>query len=220
MYAFAAVYPARTNLLERPRIRGTLLRIMAGIDENIVREYFEANGFLVCQTNKHQVQSRKKRADENIDFFVENPNPLPGEPAFVLGPPELKKCRRAIVAVRAWHTAVFTENMISTAKGGLFDFLQKPALKKAEEFFGQIGGVMRIAAVADLPKSRAERQKSIAAMKSRGVDGVVTFPQMLRSLADAVEINANYAKSDLAQILRILKNYGMLRGAQMGLFEK
>lgn len=57
-------------------------------------------------------------------------------------------------------------------------------------------------------------------MKSRGVDGVVTFPQMLRSLADAVEINANYAKSDLAQILRILKNYGMLRGAQMSLFEK
>ena len=79
---------------------------------------------------------------------------------------------------------------------------------------------MKIAAVADLPKSRQERQKSIAAMKSRGVDGVVTFPQMLRSLIDAVEINANYAKSDLAQILRILKNYGMLRGAQMNLFEK
>lgn len=113
---------------------------MAGIDENIVREYFEANGFLVCQTNKHQVQSRKKRADENIDFFVENPNPLRGEPAFVLTPSELKKCGRAIVAVRAWHTAVFTENMISTAKGGLFDFLQKPALKRAEEFFGKTGG--------------------------------------------------------------------------------
>ena len=192
---------------------------MAGIDENIVREYFEANGFLVCQTNKHQVQSRKKRADENIDFFVENPNPLRGEPAFVLTPSELKKCGRAIVAVRAWHTAVFTENMISTAKGGLFDFLQKPALKRAEEFFGKTGGVMKIAAVADLPKSRQERQKSIAAM-SLGEDGVVTFPQMLRSLIDAVEINANYAKSDLAQILRILKNYGMLRGAQMNLFEK
>ena len=42
---------------------------MAGIDENIVREYFEANGFLVCQANKYQVQSRKKRADENIDFW-------------------------------------------------------------------------------------------------------------------------------------------------------
>lgn len=208
------------NLLECRLARGTLLRIMAGIDENIVREYFEANGFLVCQTNKHQVQSRKKRADENIDFFVENPNPLRGEPAFVLTPSELKKCGRAIVAVRAWHTAVFTENMISTAKGGLFDFLQKPALKRAEEFFGKTGGVMKIAAVADLPKSRQERQKSIAAMKSRGVDGVVTFPQMLRSLIDAVEINANYAKSDLAQILRILKNYGMLRGAQMNLFEK
>ena len=71
---------------------------MAGIDENIVREYFEANGFLVCQANKYQVQSRKKRADENIDFFVENPNPSEGEPAFLMTPAELRKCRRAIVA--------------------------------------------------------------------------------------------------------------------------
>ena len=55
---------------------------MAGIDENIVREVFEANGFLVCQANKYQVQSRKKRADENIDFFVENPNPAEGRARF------------------------------------------------------------------------------------------------------------------------------------------
>ena len=88
---------------------------MAGIDENIVREYFEANGFLVCQANKYQVQSRKKRADENIDFFVENPNPSEGEPAFLMTPAELRKCRRAIVAVKAWHTANFTENMINAA---------------------------------------------------------------------------------------------------------
>ena len=180
---------------------------MAGIDENIVREYFEANGFLVCQANKYQVQSRKKRADENIDFFVENPNPAEGEPAFLMTPAELRKCRRAIVAVKAWHTANFTENMITASKGGIFDFVQKD-------------GIMKIVAVADLPKSRAEKQKSIAAMRSRGIDGAVTFPQMLRWLIDSVEPNTNYVKSDLMQMLRILKNYGLLRGAQMSLFEK
>lgn len=193
---------------------------MAGIDENIVREYFEANGFLVCQANKYQVQSRKKRADENIDFFVENPNPSEGEPAFLMTPAELRKCRRAIVAVKAWHTANFTENMINASKGGIFDFVQKSAIKKAEDFFGDKDGIMKIVAVADLPKSRAEKQKSIAAMRSRGIDGAVTFPQMLRWLIDSVEPNTNYVKSDLMQMLRILKNYGLLRGAQMSLFEK
>ena len=47
---------------------------MAGFDENIVREYFELNGFFVRQLRKYAVQSRKKRADEEIDLIVFNPN--------------------------------------------------------------------------------------------------------------------------------------------------
>ncbi len=46
---------------------------MAGFDENIVREYFELNGFFVRQLRKYLVQSRKKRADEEIDLVVYNP---------------------------------------------------------------------------------------------------------------------------------------------------
>ncbi len=46
---------------------------MAGFDENIVREYFELNGFFVRQLRKYAVQSRKKRADEEIDLVIYNP---------------------------------------------------------------------------------------------------------------------------------------------------
>ena len=46
---------------------------MSAIDEEIVREYFEQNGFLVRQVRKYQVQSRKKTSDEEIDLIVYNP---------------------------------------------------------------------------------------------------------------------------------------------------
>ena len=75
-------------------------------------------------------------------------------------------------------------------------------------------------ALPGLPKGRAERQKSIALLKSKGIDAVLTYPQMLQSIIDGVEANNNYQKSGLLQILRILKNYDMLRPPQMELFDK
>ncbi|MBC8039082.1 MAG: hypothetical protein H7Y06_00915, partial [Opitutaceae bacterium] len=52
---------------------------MSAIDEGIVREYFEQNGFLVRQVRKYQVQARKKTGDEEIDLLVYNPSWQRGE---------------------------------------------------------------------------------------------------------------------------------------------
>jgi putative membrane protein len=41
---------------------------MSAIDEGIVREYFEQNGFLVRQVRKYQVTARRKSGDEEIDL--------------------------------------------------------------------------------------------------------------------------------------------------------
>ena len=42
---------------------------MSAIDEGIVREYFEQNGFLVRQARKYQVVARQKAAEEEIDLM-------------------------------------------------------------------------------------------------------------------------------------------------------
>ena len=39
---------------------------MSAIDEGIVREYFEQNGFLVRQARKYQVSARRKTGEEGI----------------------------------------------------------------------------------------------------------------------------------------------------------
>ena len=46
---------------------------MPGFDENIVREYFELNGFLVSQLRKYQVQSRRRQTGEEVELLVFHP---------------------------------------------------------------------------------------------------------------------------------------------------
>ena len=195
---------------------------MAGIDENIVREYFEINGFLVRQFYKYQVQSRKKRADEEIDLVVYNPNCSDAgqnDIGFVLSAQDISKIRQAVVSVKGWHTSTFSAAILNSSDE-IFKFLQKNALKRVESMFQQGGKVFKILAIPSLPKNRSERQKSVNLLKSKGVDGILTYPHMLRNIADSIEVNNNYVKSDLLQTIRILKNYYMLRLPQMELFDR
>ena len=54
---------------------------------------------------------------------------------------------------------------------------------------------------------------------SKSVDGVIPFRTMLQDLIDQIEINRNYQKADLLQIIRILKNYDFFKENQLELFK-
>ena len=90
---------------------------MSAIDEGIVREYFEQNGFLVRQARKYQVSARRKLADEEIDLMVFNPSwdRTARKPDFFLFSNELPFVQKAIVAVKGWHTGVFSPTMLKSS---------------------------------------------------------------------------------------------------------
>lgn len=203
---------------------------MAGFDENIVREYFELNGFFVRQLRKYQVQSRKKRVDEEIDLVVYNPNaPMESaETGFQLFSADMLKIRRAIVVVKAWHTSRFTPAMLKSSSR-IFDFLKKDVLNKAEQYFSFDEGpadqelfadqasFKKILVLPGIPTSDPQRSESIALLKEGGVDGIITFSTILENLLRNVEVNHSYQKSDLLQLMRILKIYDMVKEPQMNL---
>src|ERR1039457_5988705 len=95
---------------------------MSAIDEGIVREFFEQNGFFVRQVRKYQVQARHKTGDEEIDLLVHNPSWRKGsrKPDFLLFSTELQFVHQAVVAVKPWHTEVFTPARLKSApeRGG------------------------------------------------------------------------------------------------------
>jgi len=49
------------------------------------------------------------------------------------------------------------------------------------------------------------------------VDAIISFRAMLLDLIEMVEVNRNYGKSDALQVIRLLKNYGLIKDAQMDL---
>lgn len=205
---------------------------MAGFDENIVREYFEVNGFFVRQLRKYSVQSRKKRADEEIDMVVFNPAVVGGageSSSFQLFSGDVARIRRAVVVVKGWHTSRFTPAMLRSSSK-IFDFLKKDVLNKAESYFrfdepgvdeavaAEAASFSKILVLPGLPTADPLRSESIELLKERGIDGIIAFSTILENLLRHVEVNHSYQKSDLLQLLRILKLYDMVKTPQMTLF--
>lgn len=201
---------------------------MSGFDENIVREYFELNGFFVRQLRKYQVQSRKKRFDEEIDMLIYNPkadkNIKPS--GFQLFSNDIMHIQRAIVVVKAWHSSRFTPAILRSGTK-VFDFLKKDVLNKVNEYFDleemDLGkndvAFKKILVIPSLPSGEPHRSESITLLKEQGIDGIISFATILESLIKSIEFNHSYQKSDLLQLIRILKIYDMIKEPQMTFFD-
>jgi hypothetical protein len=198
---------------------------MSAIDEGIVREYFEQNGFLVRQVRKYQVQARRKTGDEEVDLVVYNPAYVRSSrrPDFFLFANELSYIHRAIVVVKGWHTGRFTPNMLKSSPE-IFRFLEENVLKEVTRFFpvdaeepGNAPDVTKILVLPSLPTAEPFRSQSVAMLKEHGIDAIISFRSMLLDIIERVEINKSYGKSDTLQVIRILKNYDLLKDAQLDL---
>ena len=192
---------------------------MSAVSETIVREFFELREFLVRQHRKYIGQTRRLE-DDDIDFFVLNPHPQPHQGAlpFVLGSTDLPFVERAIVVVKGWHTETFSSAVLTHAPE-IFRFVQPKVFQQAARAFGTEGTLLKILVVPALPQAPAARDESIALLRSKGIDAVIPFRTMLADLVGETEINRNYQKSDLLQIIRILKNYDFFKDPQMELFK-
>ena len=199
---------------------------MSAIDEGIVREYFEQSGFLVRQVRKYQVQARRKTGDEEVDLVVYNPAYSARnarKPDFFLFANELAFVHRAIVVVKGWHTGKFTPNMLKSSPE-IFRFLEENVLKEVTRFIpvdeeepGNAPDVTKILVLPSLPTAEPFRSQSVAMLKEHGIDGIISFRSMLLDIIERVEINKSYGKSDTLQVIRILKNYDLLKDAQLDL---
>jgi hypothetical protein len=201
---------------------------MSAVDEGIVREYFEQNGFFVRQVRKYQVQARKKTSDEEIDLLVYNPSWQRGSrrPDFLLFATELPFIRRAIVAVKPWHTDVFTPALLKSSPDKILGFLEENVLRQVRRFFptesAEAGGgdLTKVLVLPALPTAEPFRTQSVDLLKSSGVDAIISFRSMLIDLIDKIETNRSYGKSDALQVIRILKNYDLFKPTQLDLLAR
>jgi hypothetical protein len=194
---------------------------MASVNEQIVREYFETLGFFVIQPNRHQVAARHKLDVEEIDLLITRPGPagvFNAPKAVIWDSSQLKKVQRAIVSIRGWHTDRFSPAVLKK-NPDIFRFTELGVIQEARKILGP-GTVTRILCLSDLSTTAAPQEETLAMLRENGVDGVLSFRTMMLELIEQVDVSKNYEKSDLFQILRILKTYDLLKNAQLDLFEK
>jgi hypothetical protein len=191
---------------------------VSSVSETIVREFFELHGFLVRQQRKYIAPN--KREDEQIDFFISNPQPRASDAPlpFVLNSSDLKRLGRAVVVVKGWHTETFSPAVLANAPE-IFRFVEPAAFQQAAKLFGGDGDIVKILVVPALPHSDEARTQSIELLRAKGVDAAIPFRTVLNDLIQFTETNRNYQKSDILQIIRILKNYEFIREPQLELFK-
>ena len=90
---------------------------------------------------------------------------------------------------------------------------------QAARAFGKEGAPLKVLVVPALPQNPQARLESIALLRSKGIDAVIPFRTMLADLVKETAVNRNYQKSDLLQIIRILKNYDFFKEPQLELFK-
>ncbi len=191
---------------------------MSAVNEWIVREYFEQLGYLTSQPCKYLSSVRHKRAEEELDLLIQRSSAAVHQPPahMIWTTGDLAGVTRAVVGVRGWHTdRIYATTLEQTPK--ILRFAGPAARKAAAERLGS-GEIAAILCVPELPASGDLKEKTLRALRDRGIDGVLSFRTMLKELVGMVRVNLNYDKSDLLQVLRILKNYRLLRDPQMDLF--
>jgi hypothetical protein len=192
---------------------------MSSVNEWVVREYLEALGFLVRQPRKYQVVARSKGLHEEVDLLAVNPAVKSGgalPEAMLWSGRELAQVACAVVTLRGWHSEKFTAAMLASSPE-VYRFAEPESMRAATAELG-MDNPAKILCMADLPTDSDQRAEALDFLKSRGIDGVILFRPMLLELVERIDVKKTYEKSDLLQILRILKNYGLLRSGQMDLF--
>ena len=191
---------------------------MSAVNEWIVREYFESLGFLVGQPRKYVVPGRQKKAEEEIDLVVYNPtvteHKLPGK--IVWASTDFASVKRAVVGVRGWHTERFYASTFEQTPD-ILRFVEDDSIRVAAGLLGS-DVMAKVLCLPRLPASGELKDKTIEMLRTTGIDGVVSFHTMIAELIARVETHRNYEKSDILQVIRLLKNYGFIKDSQMELF--
>lgn len=198
---------------------------MLRVDEQVVTEYLEQNGFLVRALRKSRIQS-KKAVDEGMDLYARNIAYRTGarSPNFMLFSSELRYVESVLVCVRGWYTEKAAVASMSSGTDVL-RYLETNVIKKVGKWFevdkhvdfGTQSPPLKILVAPVFPAQEPHRSQCVELLKGKGVDGILSFKSMLLDLIDRVDTRQVYEKSALIQTLRTLKTFDLVKDSQMDL---
>lgn len=185
---------------------------MAGIDLQIVREFFELNHFKVAtRWPQHDPQGA---GDGGVQLYVQNAGAVDPQPAETeLHPSRVRAIGNALVEVRPWHTDRFYASLID-GNPVLTQFAEPWSLGHAADFFGGEPFVT-VLVISELPRTPEQRAQALRRVEQAGVGHVLEFPAILQDLTERVALSGSYSASPTLELLQLLKRYRLLRSQQL-----
>ena len=107
----------------------------------------------------------------------------------------------------------------------ILKYLEANVFKKVEKWFDYDPAVTfgtkvppkKILVAPVFPSQEPHRSQCVELLKGKGVDGILSFKSMLLDLIDRVDTKQVYEKTDLLQLLRVLKTFDLVKDSQMDL---
>ena len=202
---------------------------MLGFETDVVRTYFELNGFLVRSAGSPP-EAGKKRAGSVPTLAVFNPDAPANavDSGFRLFTTDIVRIRAALVSIVGWESSPFSADFLRSDARLLSFIKSEVTSKRLESGFSplvslpeaRMGDFLRLVVLPSLPRGEDKLRQSMDLIREAGAEGVYTFRVMLENLLGRAESGRDYSKYHSMQALRILKCYGLATEPQLELFEE
>lgn len=199
------------------------------IEHDLVRAYFEANGFLIRIISSTQDDALKKKPLLPL-FDAFNPSASADKIvglSFRLFTGDLLKIRKAAVRLLGWQNSSFNYGLLNS-DSRLLKFFRKELdierfhlapTQKAELKESYENELQHLLIVPALPKLESKCVEFFEILKSLNIHGVLTMSSVLENLLRKT-LDHSSAGNSVFHLLKLLKAYGLANEPQLDIFEK
>ena len=191
------------------------------VEQDLVRAYFEANGFWV-KCCKGTLENSKKPVLSLFEIFNSSNQENKQDISFRLFSGDLTRIRSAYVCLLGWEDSFFSNELL-TSDAKLVKFLRKEVdPQRIELSRSQMPNpakeMLLILVVPALPKSESRSLEIYDSLRKSGVRGVLTLSSILENLLRKSSGNIDTNGSPVYHLLKILRAYGLATEPQLDIF--
>ena len=191
------------------------------VEQDLVRAYFEANGFWV-KCCKGTLENSKKPVLSLFEIFNSSNQENKQDISFRLFSGDLTRIRSAYVCLLGWEDSFFSNELL-TSDAKLVNFLRKEVdPQRIELSRSQMPNPAKekllILVVPALPKSESRSLEIYDSLRKSGVRGVLTLSSILENLLRKSPGNIDTNGSPVYHLLKILRAYGLATEPQLDIF--
>ena len=192
------------------------------VEYELVRAYFEENGFWVRQQEALPQVSKKKSLFPFFEIF-KTVNSVDEPPrSFRLFTGDLAKLSSAMFCLLGWQDSGFSNDLL-TSDAKLIKFFRKhiesqKIIWSADDSSSSLKNKHFILIVPALPKSENKALELYDYFRSIGANGVLTMSSVLENLLRKTHVNADSRGNSTFHLLRLLKAYGLATEPQLDIF--